>query len=118
MIERWLSLRVALRAAVVGAVLLAVLDYLRFEAACQRVRETAGDLDARLGSIGGWPLGQEFVMPIVRDLTGDEVQQLAALRRFRRIHLHLYMDCDIPEARLDELSRRLAPYTVSNPGSS
>lgn len=104
-------------AVVVGTVavaaVIAIADYVLFERACGRVIAVATELGGRPASIGGWPIGREFVVRFDGPLSDDAIRRLAASAGgSRRIYVMAYLAGNVSKARLAAMRAAAEPYAV------
>ena len=91
--------------------MIAVADWMHFNYMCDRIRNVASELDGRLYSIGGWPIGCEYNMVFDHMLSEDDFRRfVAAVPEARRIHLQLSFHCKIPKDRLDTMQKMVASH--------
>jgi hypothetical protein len=108
--------RLKVTVAIVGAVVCAVeiVDHIRYERACCRIITVSSELGGHAYSIGGWPLGREFVIRFDHPLTDDALRRFAATDpKFRRISLTAYFTCEVSEARLAAMREVVVPHRIS-----
>ena len=97
---------------------IAITDYVRFERACDRVCTVSSELGGHAYSIGGWPLGREYVIRFDCPLTDDALRHFVdAVPHWRRIFVNLYLSCDVSEPRLAAMRRVIGdkPIEIMNP---
>jgi hypothetical protein len=80
-------------------------DYAVFHARKRQAIAVVAELGGRAGSIGGWPLGEENRIEFRRSLDDDELQRLAILNSLPRRNWVgvAFIDCDLSEARIEEI---------------
>lgn len=113
------TLRVATIVAFTAVIVGAIIDKVRFDYGCRTTKAVSSELGGHPYSIGGWPLGMEYVMRFDHMLTDDELRHLAtATPATRRIHLTLYFNTDVSDARLASMQRIVAPHGITITASS
>lgn len=87
------------------------VDYVRFANVHRRLVATASELGGHVGSIGGWPFGQEFRVRFDHPVTDDALRRLVdAVPKSPRFALMVGFTCEIPEPRLAAMRKLVARY--------
>jgi hypothetical protein len=105
--------RIVIAVAVAIACVIATVDYVSFDRACREAVAASIELGGRPSSIGGWPMGREFVIRFDRPPTDDALRRLAAAGHgSRRISLTLYFACEVSDARLRAMRETVVLHPV------
>lgn len=108
--------RVIVGPVLVALAIVAVVDYGMFRSRDRRARGVVAELGGRGGSIGGWPIGKEYVIAFTRPLDDDELRRLAALNELagKRFYFGIHFrNSSISDERLAEFREMLSGCHVS-----
>ncbi len=100
--------------AVLGVAIAAVIvDKVRFESACETVREESNRFGGHAYSVGGWPIGREFVVRFDAPLTDARLRRLvAAYPQSHRIVINLALGDYTSDDRVVQMRKVVAPYNI------
>ena len=105
--------RIAVVVVVAIVCAIAIVDNVQFERACRRICTVAIELGGHPYSIGGWPIGREFVIRFDHPLTDNDLRHLAAADPgSRRISLLLYYSGEVSDDRLAAMREVVASHDI------
>jgi len=92
---------------------IAIVDYIRFERACDGIILASREIGGHAYSIGGWPLGREFEIRFDHPITDDDLVHFEdAAPQWRRISIALDFACKVPDSRLADMRKMIMSRSI------
>ena len=88
-------------------------DYVRFERICGRVSALSSQFEGKVGSVGGWPIGREYVIRIEHPLSEADVSHLVEIvSGSSRFHVTVWFSCEVPASSLSSMRELTAGQPI------